>query len=257
MPRLVPAVLRAADILELFLDEQARLSATEIAERLGLPRSTTHELLTTLVTRRYLDRQPGDETVFRLGPKVLELGARYQQRLEFGVEADAVARQVAARCGETVHVAVLDGLEVVYVSKVDSTHSVRLISAVGRRLPANCTAVGKVLLAGLSREEVSRRLKGHKLAGLTEHSVTTRPELLAQLDAVRVTGIAHENSESNPDAGCVAAPVADSRGDWVAAMSISIPTSRHAAESWRTWEKLVRQGAADLSHRLGGRAPAF
>jgi len=255
MPRLVPAVTRAADILDLFLDEQDRLPASEIAARLGLPRSTTHELLTTLVARRYLDRQPGDETVFRLGPKVLELGARYQQRLEFGVEADAVARRVAARCGETVHVAVLDGLDVVYVSKIDSTHSVRLISAVGHRLPANCTAVGKVLLAGLSRQEVARRLKGHKLVGLTDNSVTTRPELLAQLDAVRVTGVAHERSESNPDAGCVAAPVVDSRGEWVAAMSISIPTSRHTADAWKRWEVLVREGAAHLSHRLGGRAP--
>ncbi|MFD4191154.1 IclR family transcriptional regulator [Amycolatopsis thermoflava] len=257
MPRLVPAVLRAADILELFLDEHVRLSATEIVERLGLPRSTTHELLTTLVARKYLDRQAGEETMYRLGPKLLELGARYQQRLEFGVEADAVARRVAAQCDETVHVAVLDGLEVVYVSKIDSTHSVRLISAVGRRLPANCTAVGKVLLAGLSREEVSRRLKGHRLTALTEHSITSRPELLAQLDAVRVTGVAHERSESNPDAGCVAAPVVDSRGEWVAAMSISIPTSRHDPESWRRWEKLVREGAAELSQRLGGRPRDF
>lgn len=255
MPRLVPAVLRAADILELFLDEQVQLSATEIIERLGLPRSTTHELLTTLVARKYLDRLAGEETVYRLGPKLLELGACYQQRLEFGVEADAVARLVAAQCGETVHVAVLDGLEVVYVSKIDSTRSVRLISAVGRRLPANCTAVGKVLLAGLSREEVNHRLKGHRLTALTEHSVTSRPELAAQLDVARLTGVAHERGESNPDAGCVAAAVVDSRGEWVAAMSISIPASRHEEDGWRRWEKLVREGAAELSRRLGGRAP--
>ncbi|GAA4664878.1 MULTISPECIES: IclR family transcriptional regulator [Amycolatopsis] len=248
MPRLVPAVSRAADVLELFLGPRAELTAGEIGERLGLPRSTTHELLTTLVSRRYLDRRGN---TYRLGPILLELGSRYRQRLEFSTEADAVARRVAAQCGETVHVGILDGLDVVYVSKIDSTHPVRLISAVGRRLPAHCTAVGKVLLAGLPAEELSTRLKGRKLAALTEASITSRQALLAQLDEVRAKGVAHERSESNPDAGCVAAPIVDADGEWVAAMSISIPTSRHSEAAWVRWEELVRQGAAELSARLG------
>ncbi|EHR63798.1 IclR family transcriptional regulator [Saccharomonospora cyanea] len=253
MARLVPAVLRAADILEIFLGDDVTLSASEIGRRLDLPRSTAHELLTTLVERHYLVRRSGEETTYRLGPKLLELGSRYQQRLEFAAEADAVARQVAAECRETVHVAVLDGIEVVYVSKVDSTHSVRLISEVGRRLPAHCTAVGKVLLAGLPDAELSARLKGHRLVALTDNSITSRTVLRQQLARVRDTGVAHERSESNPDAGCVAAPVVDAAGEWVAGMSISIPTSRHSDEAWPRWEKLVREGAAELTRRLGGR----
>lgn len=251
MPRQVPAVLRAADIMELFLEANDTLTAAEIVDRLELPRSTTHELLTTLVARRYLVRKAGEDTTYRLGPKLLELGSRYQQRLEFAAEADAVARSVAAQCGETVHVGVLDGLEVVYVSKIDSTHSVRLISEVGSRLPAHCTAVGKVLLAGLGQQDLNERLKRRKLVALTPHSITSRSTLLAQLKEIRADGVAHERSESNPDAGCVAAPVVDASGDRVAAMSISIPTSRHSDEAWSRWEKLVREGAAELSARLG------
>ena len=253
MPRLVPAVSRAADILELFLGSRATLSAADVVEALGLPRSTTHELLTTLVARRYLDRQAREETIYRLGPRLLELGSRYQERLEFAAEADAVARTVAAQCGETVHVGVLDGLDVVYVSKIDSTHSVRLISEVGRRVPAHCTAVGKALLAGLPQDELDSLLKDRELVALTEHSITSRPALLAELREVRASGVAHEHSESNPDAGCVASPVIDTSGHWVAALSIAIPTSRHSDEAWRRWEKLVREGAAELSARLGGR----
>ncbi|WP_199433012.1 IclR family transcriptional regulator [Qaidamihabitans albus] len=253
MARLVPAVQRAADVLELFLGPQAALTAAEIIERLGLPRSTTHELLTTLVERHYLDRRTGEETTYRLGPRLLELGSRYQQRLEFATEADKVARQVAAQCQETVHVGTLDELDVVYISKIDSTHSVRLISEVGSRLPAHCTAVGKVLLAGLPDAELTNRLRGRKLAPLTEHSVTSRSALRDQLAEVRRTGVAHERSESNPDAGCVAAPVVDAMGHWVAGMSISIPTSRHSDDAWPRWEQLVRDGAAELSRRLGGR----
>ncbi|WP_072690749.1 IclR family transcriptional regulator [Rhodococcus marinonascens] len=255
MPRMVPAVLRAADILELFLGREVSLTATEIVERLQLPRSTAHELLATLVARNFLSRQSGEENVYRLGPRVLELGSRYQQTLEFATEADAVARQVAAKCDETVHVAILDGLEVVYVSKIDSTRSVRLISEVGRRLPAYCTGVGKVLLAGLAREKLNELLKGRKLVPLTDRSITSRTELRRQLDEVRRTGIAYECGESNPEAGCVAAPVVDSSGKWVAAMSISIPTSRHTDDAWPRWEKLVREGATELSRRLGGTYP--
>ncbi|OQO90540.1 IclR family transcriptional regulator [Saccharomonospora piscinae] len=252
MVRLVPAVSRAADVLELFLGEDVTLSASEIGRRAGMPRSTAHELLTTLVQRHYLVRHTGEETTYALGPKLLELGSRYQQRLEFAAEADAVARQVAAECRETVHVAVLDGLDVVYVSKVDSTHSVRLISEVGRRLPAHCTAVGKVLLAGLTDDELSARLGGRRLVALTPHSITSRAVLREQLAAIRRTGVAHERSESNPDAGCVAAPVVAADGAWVAGMSISIPTSRHTDAAWRVWEELVRRGAAELTRRLGG-----
>ena len=71
-------------------------------------------------------------------------------------------------------------------------------------------------------------------------------------DEVRRTGVAFEMRESNPDAGCVAAPIVDSTGAWVAAMSISIPTSRHTDDGWVRWEQLVRHGAAELSRRLGG-----
>jgi IclR family transcriptional regulator, KDG regulon repressor len=113
--------------------------------------------------------------------------------------------------------------------------------------------VGKVLLAGLPPEELAERLRGRKLTALTGHSITSRPALLAQVAQVRAHGVAYERSESNPDAGCVAAPVPDAHGQWVAAMTIAVPTSRHSEQAWPRWENLVRDGAAELSTRLGGR----
>ncbi|WP_418153822.1 IclR family transcriptional regulator [Actinoalloteichus caeruleus] len=251
MPRLVPAVMRAADVLELFLGERSSLSAPDIAARLGLPRSTAHELLNTLVNRGYLARRPGKDGVYKLGPRLLELGARYQQDLDLAVEGEAVTRRVAAECDETVHVAVLDGAEVVYVCKIDSTHSVRMISAVGRRLPAHCTAVGKVLLAGLPADRLDQLLREQELVALTPRSITSAAALRAQLGEVRRTGVAYEMCESNPDVGCVAAPVTDYSGEWVAAMSMSVPTIRHGEAAWQRWEKLIRDGATELSRRLG------
>jgi DNA-binding IclR family transcriptional regulator len=184
MPRVVPAVIRALDILELFLD-RPRLSAREIAERLGLPRTTVHEMLVTLVARSYLISVPGQPVQFRLGMPVFQLGAAFAAQLDLVREAQDVAQDVAAACDEAVHVAVLNGADVIYLVKVDSTHPVRMVSAVGRRLPAHCTAVGKMLLSSLDPTDLDARLPGGDLPGMTPDSITDPDRRRAELDRVR------------------------------------------------------------------------
>ena len=132
MARVVPAVSRALDILELFLDRPT-LSAPEITDRLELPRTTVHELLGTLVERAYLVPVGGQPTRYRIGMRLFQLGASFADHLDLAREAQDVAHDIAAACDETVHIAVLDGADVVYIAKVDSTHPVRMVSAVGRR----------------------------------------------------------------------------------------------------------------------------
>lgn len=254
MARAVPAVSRAFDILELFLREPA-LSAPEITARLGLPRTTVHELVNTLVEREYL-AEAGDTHRFRLGVRSFELGSAYGERLDVAQEGWQVAEQVAARCQETVHVAVRDGVEVLYVAKVDSTHPVRMVSAVGRRLPAHCTAVGKVLLSALDRADFDALYpRGQRLPTMTARSVSSATALWRALARVRESGVGSEYCESNESVACVAAPVYDRRGAMAAAMSISVPVLRWTEERTREWEQLIRDGAADLSRRLGHPAP--
>lgn len=253
MGRAVPAVSRALDILELFLD-QASLSAPQITERLGLPRTTVHELVTTLVDRGYLDAVAGAPTRFRLGMRLFQLGSQFTDRLDLVREAQEAAGAVAAVCDETVHVAVLDGTNVVYVAKVDSTHPVRMVSSVGRRLPAHLTAVGKMLLSGLSQEALDARLpRGAALPGMTPRSITSPAKLRSHLADVREQGVAWDDCESNEAVRCVAAAIRDHTGRMVAAMSISVPTMRWTDELAREWAKLIRDGADALSQRLGFR----
>lgn len=253
MARLVPAVSRALDILELLLHHPA-LSATEITGKLGLPRTTVHELVTTLVERGYLSAQPGAPTRFRLGPRLFQLGGEFAARLDLTAEASAVAAEVAAACDETVHIAVLEGTEVVYVVKKDSTHPVRMVSAVGRRLPAHCTGVGKVLLSGLPQEVLAARYPGDRpLPGMTANSIRSLSRLRAELAEIRATGVAYDDCESNEAVCCVAAGVYDHAGTMVAAMSISVPTLRWSAPRREELTGLVRRGAAELSGRLGFR----
>ncbi|NSC20780.1 IclR family transcriptional regulator [Streptomyces albus subsp. chlorinus] len=254
MGRLVPAVTRALDILELFLEGDGTLSAPDIVRRLQLPRTTVHELVGTLTARSYLAPVPGRPGHYRLGVRPYQLGSRYAEQLDLAAEGQQVARSVAETCEETVHVAILEGTDVIYIAKVDSTQAVRMVSAAGRRLPAHCTAVGKMLLASLPAQELAARVPdGAALAAMTPNSITDPAALRAELRQVAGRGVAVEERESNPDVSCVAAPVRDRSGRVVAALSISVPLIRWSPERRAELEELVRRGALRLSERLGHR----
>jgi DNA-binding IclR family transcriptional regulator len=247
--------MRTLDILELFLDGDSH-SAPEITQRLGLPRTTVHELVHTLAQRSYLVPQPERPGHYRLGVPCFQLGSVFAEHLDLAREGRLVSEQVAAACGETVHVAILEDTDVVYIAKVDSSHPVRLVSAVGRRLYAHCTAIGKMMLAMLPDGELDSRYPDEaELPSMTANSITSPARLREHLAEIRQRAVAFEFCESNEAAACVAAPVRDASGEVVSAMSISVPTARwddHVAE------KLAAQvcdGAAELSTRLGCRPP--
>ncbi|MEV8523949.1 MULTISPECIES: IclR family transcriptional regulator [unclassified Streptomyces] len=253
MGRLVPAVARAMDVLELFLESEGSLSAPDVTRRLQLPRTTVHELLTTLSARSYLAPVPEQPGRYRLGVRNYQLGSRYAEQLDLAAEGQQVAREVAETCGETVHVAILEDADVIYIAKVDSTHAVRMVSAAGRRLPAHCTSVGKMLLAALPEAELDARLAGRELAAMTAASITDPAALRTALAEIRARGVAVEHQESNPDVSCVAAPVRDSAGRVVAALSVSVPMVRWSGQREAELAELAQKGAADLSVRLGHR----
>ncbi|MFJ7995978.1 IclR family transcriptional regulator [Streptomyces sp. NPDC096310] len=253
MGRLVPAVTRALDILELFLEGDGTLSAPDVIRKLGLPRTTVHELITTLAARSYLAPVPGQPGRYRLGVRSYQLGSRYAEQLDLAAEGRQVAREVAETCDETVHVAILEGTDVIYIAKVDSTHAVRMVSAAGRRLPAHCTSVGKMLLASLSESELAARIDGHDFLAMTPDSITDPEVLHTELAKIRERGVAVEHRESNPDVSCVAAPVRDRAGRVVAALSISVPMIRWSDGREEELSQLAVKGAGALSVRLGHR----
>jgi DNA-binding IclR family transcriptional regulator len=246
---MTPAVVRSLDVLELFMDARHGLTAPEVVKRTGLPRTTVHELLTTLAERKYLRRDDQTAT-YHLGLSVFRLGNAFAERLDLHAVGQRMAQSVAKDCDETVHVGMLEGSDVVYLCKVDSTQSVRMVSRMGGRVPASCTAVGKALLAYLPDAE-RKRLLGKGLAKLTPRSITEPHVLANQLDQIRLTGLAYESGESNPDVSCVAAPVRDHTGAVVAAMSISVPDMRWKLRSPEQWGALAAEGAARFSTELG------
>jgi IclR family KDG regulon transcriptional repressor len=253
MGRAVPAANRALDILELFLDAPV-LSAPEVVTRLGLPRTTVHELLGTLVDRSYLVVMSGQPLRYRLGVRLFQLGSVFAENLDLAREAQRVAAEVAASCDETVHVAVLEGRDAFYIARIDSTHPVRMVSAVGRRLPAHCTGVGKMLLSSLAPEAIDALYPpGTRLETMTSKSISSRSRLNAALAHIRRAGLSYDEGESTEDVHCVASGVHDHTGRMVAAMSISVPSMRWDDAAREKLSTLVREGAERLSASLGFR----
>ncbi|WP_426247641.1 IclR family transcriptional regulator [Nocardioides sp. LHG3406-4] len=245
---------RALDILEIFLEEN-ELSAMDVVRRLELPRTTVHELLGTLVARGYLNPSPHGNGRYRLGIRTFQLGSMYRERLDLAREGHYVAAEVSARCEETVHLAVIDGREVTYIAKVDSPHPVRMVSEVGRRVPAHCTAVGKALLAGLTDDQLDGLYQGiGSLPALTPNSITSFSQLRREIEGVRRAGVALEISESNQSVACVGAPVYDHTGTVIAAMSISVPLLRWSDDVQASTCELVKEGARNLSETMGFRS---
>jgi len=255
-PRMTPAVVRAFQILQLL--REGPLSVADMARSLQVPRSSVHELVATLEHLGSVAPAPpnGSSKRYQLGLLVHELGAAYLDGAELTALGQEVARSTAAACGETAHLAVLDGREVVYIAKVDSIHPVRMVSAVGRRIPAHCTGVGKALLCEHSIEELRKIFGRGALAQMTPNSIDSFDRLVAALAETRERGVAYDTCESNANVCCVAAPVRDHRGTIVAGLSISVPTVRVDADWPGALAALVRSEADSLSKRLGAASAA-
>ena len=152
---------------------------------------------------------------------------------------------------------VREGTYAVFVVRIDSTRSVRLVSTVGSRIPAMCTAGGKVLLAALRDTELDSLFPTDAaLEPMTPRSIATVEKLHEELDAVRAQDWSQEYCESNEDVACVAAPIRDHTGTCVAAMSISVPVLRWDPDRRSDYLRLVRQGAGSMSARLGATQPS-
>ena len=252
MPKIIPSVKRAFDILDLFFGDTQSLSKPEIAVRLGMARTTVHEQVQTLLACGYLEQDENVPNRFTLGFRAFELGSVFASRLDPSQECLRAAKGISKSCDETVQVAIRDGMDVVFIIRVDSPRILRLVSAVGSRLPAHCTAVGKMLLSTLSDQGLLALYKNKsRLPGMTDNSITSLKGLLKEVSEIRNNGYAYDDCESNEDARCVAAPVYDHSGNAYAAMSITVPSTRMDLKRKFELAEVVLAGARKLSRRLG------
>lgn len=243
------STLRALDLLE-YLCQVGSAPLGRIASDLRLNKSTLHRFLAALVGRGYVVQR--DDRRYEVTLKLLTLSSLLIDRFDVREQIRPVVRETMESTGETVHVGVLEGVDVVYIDKIEGRQAVRMASRIGSRVPAHASALGKVLLAELPDGEARARLAGVELTPVTARTITDLDDLLAELDRVRRAGYAVDDLESEDGIRCVAAPVRDRSGQGVAALSISGWIISMTEERVVELGPLLRAQAARASGLLGG-----
>lgn len=238
---------KAVALLRAFTPDDQVLPLAELVRRTGLHKATAHRLARELVALRMLDRAP---TGYRLSGGLFELGMRASVERRLLEVAMPYLQDLYERTHETVHLGVLEGREVVYVTKIGGHRQAAAPSRTGGRMPLHCTGIGKVLLAHADPELQHTVLTG-PLERRTPRTLVAPGLLRRQLDAVVEGGVAFEREESAVGISCVAAPVLDRDGSAVAAISVTGPVPRFRPEAY---VDIVRGAAAALSSTIARRA---
>jgi len=246
---MVKSVYRAVKILDVLSSEGER-SVTEISRRLNFPKSSVHEIISTLLEAGILEKD-SDRNRYSLGLKLFELGKQAQANMEISKVAIPSLRGLHEQLDETVHLTVLDVKEVLYIECFESTKRLRTYSVIGIRAPLHCTAVGKAILAYLDDGEVEEVIQSMGLPRFTENTITDRQRLNRELRKIRDCGFAIDDMEHEEGVRCAGAPVRNHTGKVVASISVSGPSQRMTATRLEEIAPLVMDRAAEISRRLG------
>jgi IclR family transcriptional regulator, KDG regulon repressor len=246
---MVESADRVLRVLESFEPGERDISLGEIAERVGLPKSSVHRLLATLMGHHLVERDP-ETRRYRLGIRLFELGSAAIHERGLHSAAHPALEELSASTGETCHLAVLSGTEAVYVYKLDGPSSIIMSSRVGGRAPCHATSIGKVLTAW-GGEDLFRTLRSRPLRPYTANTITTVKAFEAELSRVREQGYALDLEEFEEGLRCIAAPVRDHSARVVAALGIAGPRRRFEDEQLGALAPLVVNAASQLSRNLG------
>lgn len=245
----VQSIDRALDIIEVLSQENDGLGVTEIASRIGLPKSTAHRIIATMAERGYLSRT--DKGVYKIGLKLIEAVSCYINSLELQTEARPYVAQITAELGLTSHLGVLDGDQVVYIEKMDVFSNVRMYSQIGVRVHSYSCSLGKCLLSNFSANQIRKIMANCSFMRFTKKTLGSVDELLADLDKVRSRGWAIDDEEAEIGHRCIGAPIYDYRGDIIAAISASGPTSILTVDRIEPVAQYVRKQALEISKSMG------
>lgn len=241
-------------LLKAFSEQEVEIGISDLAMRLGVAKSTIHRLAVTLVTENMLEQNP-ESGKYRLGIALFRLGALVRHRMDVSIEARHLLRDLREKANETVHLAVLDEPEIMYIYNLESTQAIRMRSDIGVRKPAYCTAEGQAILAFRPAEVVERVIRAG-MAPRTPQTITDPAALRKALEGVRQRGCAIEDEESEIGMRCIAAPIRDDTGEVIAAIGLAGPVSRLTKKALATSIPHVIETAAAISARLGFSARA-
>jgi DNA-binding IclR family transcriptional regulator len=243
------SVRNALRILQTFSFERPVIGVSELARTLRLPKSTVSRLTQTLAGEGFVDAVPGG---YRLALKLHELGSLVVSGVELREVAHAKLVALRNLSGETVHLAVLDGHEVVYLDRIESPNTLHTFTRLGKRMPAHSTSSGKVILA-FAPPAVLDAVVQAGLARLTARTIVTREALAIALEHARANGVAMSYEESEHGLSSVAAPIFDYSGNVIAAISVAGPSDRLKPATIARIAQQLKIATAQVSREMGYR----
>lgn len=250
----IRSIVKAFRVIEI-LSTDREFELVGLCRLVALPKTTVHRILLTLSSLGYVE-QDLLNLRYRASTKFFELGSRVVRQLAFTEIAKPFMIELCQKTGETINLGVLSGLDIVCIDKVDSKHHLKLDQPIGSSIRANCTAMGKSVLAHLSAEDRAGLFSEYGISACTPKSLKTAGELEEHLRMVREQGYAVDDEEGMTGIRCVGAPVFDHAHKVVAGLSIAGPSSRMTYENTEQFAKLVTETAASISRKLGLSADA-
>ncbi|MBI4967258.1 MAG: helix-turn-helix domain-containing protein [Rhodospirillales bacterium] len=250
-PGVVQSLTRAMSLLDALAAAERGLGLSEIAQRVKLPVSTVHRLLTTLQRFGYVHFE-SERGLWQVGVQAFVVGVSFLRSRDIAAIARPILARMMEASGETANLAVADQGEIIYLAQVESREMMRAMAKPGSRVAMYCSALGKAILAAWPEAEVRRLIERRGLARLTPNTITSGARLLDELAAIREKGYALDDEEHSIGLRCVAAAIFDEIGQPVAAVSLSAPKARLPNARLDPLGTIVRDGAAEITRAFGG-----
>jgi len=247
--KMINSVLKAIKILNLFNTAEPRLSLAEISRRLGMPKSTAHNLVTTLLSAGYIEKVDGDE--YALGTAPLSLTQNIRVCVEVRDPAAPLLRNLADSTRESVYLTVREQDTALYIYAIESPRRLMARSAVGEYSPLHCTSVGKAILAFLPEEEVNDIISREGLPAFTANTITDPNSLKEELIETRMRGYSVDRAEHELNTYCIGAPIFSRNGEVIGSCSISGTDPEITKSKLDTLSREVRITAQEISRRMG------
>ena len=215
-----------------------------------LHKSTVHRLLNALLMRGYIEKDSQGGT-YRIGLKFIEISSHRLNHLELKTEASPTLRGLCEELGQTVHLAILDKTEVVYIEKLEPRTSLRMYSQIGRRIPVYCSALGKSLVSDLPPEALRQLAESLEYRAFTERTLGTASDFIHAVEATRLRGWGIDDGEYEVGIRCFGAPIHDYTGKIIAALSTSGVRASSTPERDQQLVGAVMNAARIISRRMG------
>lgn len=246
---MVESVLKAFRIMELFTYEQPRLTLAEIARRMDMPKSTIHNLLSTLKSIDCIEKL--DDDTYALGLGFLPLTQYLRVNVEIRDRAAPLLRDLADACGESVYLAVLERTRCRFIYVIETSHRLQARSALGGVSPMHSSGIGKAILAFLPEDVVDDIIKQTGLPSFTSRTIVSRAKLRKEMELTRARGYSRDCSENEERTYCVGAPILDAHGEPIAGFSVSGLDPDIVEGKLASIAACVTYTALEISRRMG------